>query len=114
MGAQDAVVTNVRSKANRLTRPTPLNTVSLLRACSAVLGIGPAEAMRCAEELYIRGYITYPRTESSVYPSSFDCAAVVAQHARHEMWGSYATSLLSVGLNTALRKLLKKFECVSV
>ena len=34
---------------------TALNTVELLRVCSAKLGIGPAQAMHVAERLYTQG-----------------------------------------------------------
>ena len=45
-----------------------MNTVNLLKLCSSSFGIGPLEAMKIAEHLYLSGYLTYPRTESTSYP----------------------------------------------
>ena len=40
-----ARVLEVTTKDKKQGRPTPLNTVALLKACSKSLGIGPGEAM---------------------------------------------------------------------
>jgi len=39
--------------------------------------MGPAHAMDVAEKLYLNGYITYPRTESTSYPKKFDFNSVI-------------------------------------
>jgi len=56
--------------------PSPFNTTTFLAACSAQ-GLGTARAMSIAEDLYIRGYIRYPRTDNTVYPRSLDLYGVV-------------------------------------
>jgi len=50
--------------------------------------------MRVAESLYSNGYISYPRTETSRYPPSFDVTAVLREQARHPVWGKTVNWLL--------------------
>ena len=42
--------------------------------------------------------ISYPRTESTAYPSSFDLRSAVQEQTRSGEWGSYARDLLTEGL----------------
>ena len=53
--------------------------------------------MRIAEQLYTAGLLSYPRTESSAYPASFEFRAVLKEHLRHPIWGDYSAALLSHG-----------------
>ena len=76
-GTMRALVTHVRKKNTKQSRPLPLNTVEYLKTASKRLGIGPHQAMRVAEHLYLSGYISYPRTESTAYPDSMDLRGLV-------------------------------------
>ena len=96
-----AKVTSVVKKDKKQGRPTPLNTVGLLKACSKALGIGPHSALQTAERLYLQGYLSYPRTESSAYPKSFDIQGMLQQQVTDSRWGSYVRELLNDGFNKA-------------
>ena len=87
----------VEQKEVKKGRPTPMNTVEMLKAASKALGIGPHQAMNAAEHLYLNGYLSYPRTESTAYPKSFDIAATLDQQAAHPTWGNFVTELLAAG-----------------
>ncbi|TGZ72207.1 hypothetical protein CRM22_002226, partial [Opisthorchis felineus] len=93
-----AEVIQVTTKEKVKPRPQGLNTVEMLRVASACLGIGPHAAMAVAERLYTSGYINYPRTETTTYPSTFDLRGLVQQQAKHPQWGDVARDLLASGL----------------
>ena len=82
-------LTVVSANCTRRTYPPPvgLNTVALLKLASSALGLSPHRAMQIAEELYTSGLISYPRTESTKYPPSFDVRAALAGHEHSQEWG---------------------------
>ena len=47
-----------------------------------------------AERLYLMGYLSYPRTESTKYPRSFDIAGTLKDQSQDNRWGSYVSELL--------------------
>src|ERR687897_672584 len=91
-----ATVTEVKQKSATRPPPTPFNTTGFLTA-AASLGIGPSRAARIAEDLYTDGYISYPRTDNTVYPRSLDLREVLGQLKRVEGAGQYAEKLLGSG-----------------
>eukprot|EP00796_Vickermania_ingenoplastis_P008249 gene8249-5770_t len=86
------------SKDSRV-RPLALNTVEMMKIASKTLGMGPHHTMSIAENLYIRGYISYPRTESSAYPPSFNLSGTLAPHKSNPVWGSFVSQLFETGLS---------------
>ncbi|CAM6081712.1 unnamed protein product [Calypogeia fissa] len=97
MDAGSLKVTDVSKKEERKVRPSGLNTVEMLKVASSALNIGPHHTMQVAERLYTQGYISYPRTESTAYPSSFDLRGTLGIQRNHPIWGEYAASLLASG-----------------
>ena len=91
-----ATVTEVRQKSATRPPPTPFNTTGFLTA-AASLGIGPSRAARIAEDLYTDGYISYPRTDNTVYPRSLDLREVLGYLKGVEGTGKYAEELLGAG-----------------
>lgn len=73
-------VTTYSNKDEVVSSPTPLNTISLLKVsikikqkfASKELSFSPSETMHMAEHLYLQGVLTYPRTETTKYSSTFD------------------------------------------
>lgn len=100
-GSSWATVKEAKTSTSKMARPIPLNTVALMKVASTLLGMGPQQCMHIAEHLYINGWISYPRTESSSYPEHFDIYEVIEQHVRHPEWGQVAERMLNTGLQRA-------------
>ncbi|MBS3773156.1 MAG: DNA topoisomerase I, partial [Candidatus Thermoplasmatota archaeon] len=56
--------------------PSPFNTTMFLRQASR-LGFSAGAAMKIAESLYMRGIISYPRTDNTVYPSGLPITGIL-------------------------------------
>uniref|UniRef100_A0A8C2W7N7 DNA topoisomerase n=1 Tax=Cyclopterus lumpus TaxID=8103 RepID=A0A8C2W7N7_CYCLU len=97
--SREAQVESVSKKEKVKQRPQALNTVEMLRVGSSALGMGPQHTMQIAERLYIQGYISYPRTETTHYPENFDLKGTLKQQANNPMWAEEVKALLSTGLN---------------
>lgn len=92
--AETATVTQVEQKSATRRPPTPFNTTGFLTA-AASLGISPSRAARIAEDLYTDGYISYPRTDNTVYPRSLDLREVLGCLKRVEGAGQHVERLLA-------------------
>ncbi|MEM4700354.1 MAG: DNA topoisomerase [Candidatus Nezhaarchaeales archaeon] len=92
--AKVGVVREFTEEESRKRPPAPLNTVELEGRASRFLNIRPRAALELAEELYRRGLISYPRTETEVYGPGLDLRRILAQFAEHPGYGPYASRLL--------------------
>ena len=72
-------VTEIKARKQTRKPPTPLNTTAFTTDASSRLGITPARAMRLAEDLYMDGYVSYPRTDNTVYPPSLDTKQLITE-----------------------------------
>ncbi len=69
--AEAAAVEDVNRRTRTDEPPAPFNTTQFIRAASS-LGYSAQRGMSLAEELYTAGYITYPRTDNTVYPEDLE------------------------------------------
>ena len=101
-GAKSATVIEIEKKRRTVRPPAPFNTTSLMAAAAAE-GISPARTMRIAESLYMDGYISYPRVDNTVYPSSLNLREVVQLLSGNPSYAPYCNQLLSQSKLTATR-----------
>ena len=101
-GATQALVTLVDRKKRTVPAPAPFNTTSLMAAAAAE-GIAPARTMRIAESLYMKGLISYPRVDNTVYPDTLDLRACVRTLAGNPDYEPTCRSILAKSKITATR-----------
>ena len=97
--SHSSLVTNVAAKHKSKWRPLPLDTVEFEKFSSRKLSINAKKAMGIAEKLYTQGLISYPRTETNMFPSSMDLSPLVQEQTQSGQWGDAARQILADGPN---------------
>lgn len=92
-----ALVLKVTKKPKSKWRPVPLDTIELEKAASRKLGINAKETMKIAEKLYSQGFISYPRTETNIFPKELNLSNLVQLQVQDNNWGDFAQSVLNNG-----------------
>ncbi|KAI9715325.1 MAG: DNA topoisomerase [Chrysothrix sp. TS-e1954] len=89
-----ARVSSLEKKPTSKWRPLPLTTVELQKMGSRFLRMDSQRVMKLAEELYQRGFLSYPRTETDQFSHDMDLRTIVAKQTSDNSWGGYAQTLL--------------------
>ncbi|XP_054850854.1 DNA topoisomerase 3-alpha isoform X2 [Eublepharis macularius] len=92
-----ATVVEVGSRPKSKWRPLPLDTVELEKLASRKLKINAKETMKIAEKLYTQGYISYPRTETNIFPKDINLPNLVQLQTQDPHWGAFAQRVLDQG-----------------
>ncbi|XP_038274937.1 DNA topoisomerase 3-alpha isoform X3 [Dermochelys coriacea] len=92
-----ATVIEIGSKPKSKWRPLALDTVELEKLASRKLKINAKETMKIAEKLYTQGYISYPRTETNIFPKDLNLTSLVQQQTQDPNWGAFAQGILDRG-----------------
>eukprot|EP00158_Paraphelidium_tribonemae_P008484 Partr_v1_DN28587_c0_g1_i5_m73504 putative DNA Topoisomerase len=90
-----AKVTSVNAKPSKKWRPLPLTTVEMQKMASIYLKMPSSVTMKVAEDLYNKGIISYPRTETNTFDRSYKLKDLISSQSSHTVWGNYATSLVN-------------------
>jgi DNA topoisomerase I len=94
-GAKSATVTAFDTKPKTEAAPSPFNTTSFQMAASNI-GMTAARAMEVAEALYMAGYISYPRTDNTVYPKDENLEEILEGIATLPEYGKLVAQLKEV------------------
>ncbi|GAB6878713.1 DNA topoisomerase I [Halorubrum gandharaense] len=93
--ADEATVDDVNRRTRTDEPPAPFNTTQFIRAASS-LGYSAQRAMSIAEDLYTAGYLTYPRTDNTVYPDDLDPRELIEALGEAGTFSEDAASLLEI------------------
>ncbi|KAH3902073.1 related to DNA topoisomerase 3 [Saccharomycodes ludwigii] len=100
-GGATAKVTNIVSKPTSKYRPLPLTTVELQKNCAKFFKMSAKRSLDAAEYLYQKGFLSYPRTETDIFPQTMDLKALVEQQKNDVRFRNYASNLLSEDYETS-------------
>lgn len=81
--SKEATIEKVDKKIQKELPPSPFSTTTFLESAS-YLGFSAVNAMNIAEELYMSGLISYPRTDNTVYPSSLNIKGILQKLSNSE------------------------------
>ncbi|XP_034948825.1 DNA topoisomerase 3-alpha isoform X2 [Chelonus insularis] len=95
----EATVESVNSRPKSKWRPLPLDTIELEKQGSKKLRLNAKETMKIAEKLYTQGIISYPRTETNIFPKGMNLPRLVEQQINHNAWGGFAQRVLDEGVS---------------
>ncbi|KAI5859394.1 DNA topoisomerase [Durotheca rogersii] len=97
LAAKTAGVTKVEEKPTKKWKPLPLTTVELQKMATRFLHMTGQEAMEAAENLYNKGFISYPRTETDRFDPGMNLRALVQKQSPSDSWGDFAQKLVDGG-----------------
>jgi DNA topoisomerase-3 len=95
--ARTAKVIKMTKKPTNKWKPLPLTTVELQKNGSRFLRMTSQDVMKVAEDLYTKGWISYPRTETDQFDRGMDLQALVARQTQDNRWGPFAQQLMNGG-----------------
>ena len=95
LSARIAKVIKLQKKPTSKWRPLPLTTVELQKLGSMFLRIDSQRVMKIAEDLYTKGFISYPRTETDSFDRGIDLRNLIEKQTQDAAWGGHAQGLLN-------------------
>eukprot|EP00917_Polyrhabdina_sp_WS-2016_P015509 GHVP01033751.1.p1 GENE.GHVP01033751.1~~GHVP01033751.1.p1 ORF type:complete len:747 (-),score=128.50 GHVP01033751.1:329-2569(-) len=93
LSAPEVLVTSVTGRPTTKRKPIPLDTVEMTKAATRKLRISSQKCMQTAEALYNKGLVSYPRTETNIFPKTMDLLSIVKVQEMNSRWGEYAAQL---------------------
>ncbi|KAI9837975.1 MAG: hypothetical protein M1819_006129 [Sarea resinae] len=88
--ARTAKVSKMQKKPTSKWKPLPLTTVELQKNGSRFLHMDSQRVMKIAEDLYTKGFISYPRTETDQFDKDMDLRKLVEKQVHDSRWGNFA------------------------
>ena len=94
-GQKKAIVISIKRTQFQQSPPTPFDLTSLQVEVYRVHGISPKDTLALAQELYINGYISYPRTSSQKLPKEIEYDKILKDLALQSAYKDCAKMLLA-------------------
>jgi DNA topoisomerase-1 len=89
---KSAKVKEIAKRIREVLPPKPFNTTGFLRSASA-LGFSVPNAMRIVQGLYMKGYVSYPRTDSEAYPPTLDLKEILIELGKSSSYNKFTQEI---------------------
>ncbi|CEF67527.1 DNA topoisomerase 3-alpha [Strongyloides ratti] len=93
----NAKIVSVDKNPKSKFRPIAMDTICLEKLSVRFLKMSAKQAMDLAEKLYSKGFISYPRTETNIFPKNLDLNALINKQKDGTLWGQFAQEILNNG-----------------
>ncbi len=97
--SKPAVISGIQKKEFYQAPPTPFDLTTLQLEAYKVFGVSPKESQAIAQQLYVQGLISYPRTSSQKLPLSLGYANLIKKLSKQKQYKKLAEQLLKSALN---------------
>uniref|UniRef100_A0A0N5A5K3 DNA topoisomerase n=1 Tax=Parastrongyloides trichosuri TaxID=131310 RepID=A0A0N5A5K3_PARTI len=92
-----AKIINVDKHPKSKYRPVAMDTICLEKLAVRNLKMGAKQTMDIAEKLYSKGYISYPRTETNIFPQNLALQPLIEIYKDCGTFGPFANKILNNG-----------------
>ncbi len=93
-----AKVKEVVKKIREVAPPKPFNTTGFLRSAASI-GFSVPNAMRIVQGLYMKGYVSYPRTDSEAYPPTLNLGEIIDELGKSPHYNKFAEEIKKTALH---------------
>jgi DNA topoisomerase-1 len=92
--ATSAIIASIEKRQFQQAAPHPFDLTTLQMESHRCFGISPKQTLETAQELYIAGLISYPRTSSQMLPKEIGYSKIVSKLAKQSEFADGAKILL--------------------
>ncbi|MFT4309246.1 MAG: DNA topoisomerase I [Candidatus Woesearchaeota archaeon] len=93
-GESVSILKDKKSTTNKVAPPNPFDLTTLQTEAYSLFKIKPAKTLEIAQELYVNGLISYPRTSSQQLPASIGYNSIMQQLSKNNNYAKTVSELL--------------------
>ncbi|RLI67106.1 DNA topoisomerase I, partial [Candidatus Heimdallarchaeota archaeon] len=93
--SKEATISDIEEKTSKQLPPTPFDLTTLQTEAYRCFGISPTQTLDIAQQLYLAGLISYPRTSSQQLPAKIGFKRIISAIAKNPNYTDLANQLLA-------------------
>lgn len=93
---KNGVISDIKSKKFKQSVPLPFDLTSLQMEANTMLGYTPKRTLEIAQNLYVNGYTSYPRTSSQKLPQELNLKNILNQLSKQQIYSDKVQKVLQI------------------